>query len=61
MTEEEIYRGEKLADLLTDMQDDYKSWQQAEKEVLDAIEWRNKRAMDYAKTAVKYYTEKNEK
>jgi hypothetical protein len=42
-----------------DMQDDYKSWQDAEKEIEGAIAWRDKMALNYANSAVRYYKHKN--
>lgn len=50
--------NEDLKDLKTDMEDDYKIWQQAEKDVKDAIEWRDKKALNYAESTVKYYNYK---
>ena len=55
MTPEQI---ENLKELEADMNDDYTSWQQAEKEIKEAIEWRNKRALNYAQSVVKFYNAK---
>lgn len=46
---------EKLESLKNDMEDDYESWQQAEKEIKDSIKWRDQRALKYAESAIKYY------
>ena len=51
---------ERLKGYEEDMQDDYKSWQEAEKEIKEAIEWRNKMALNYANSTVKYYNYKNQ-
>ena len=56
MTPEQI---ENLKELEADMNDDYKSWQNAEKEILNAKEWRDKMALNYAQSAVRYFNEKN--
>jgi len=54
------YQIERLKDLEEDMNDDYKSWQEAEKEILSSIEWRNKMSLNYAKSAIKFYDYKKE-
>jgi hypothetical protein len=41
------------------MNDDYKSWQNAEKEIISAKEWRDKMALNYAHSVVKFYNTKN--
>lgn len=61
MNEEELYKQERLEDLKIDMLDDEKSWKEAEKQLIDDKEWRDKMALRYAESAVKYYTYKNEK
>ena len=50
---------ERLHDLEIDMNDDYIVWQQAEKEIESAIEWRNKMALNYANATVRCYKHKN--
>ena len=55
MTPEQI---ENLKELEADMNDDYTSWQQAEKEILNAIKWRDKKALYYAQSVVKFYNAK---
>ena len=59
-SEEEIFREERLADLELDMNDDNKSWVEAEKQLIEAKEWRDKMALRYAESSVKYYNYKNE-
>jgi len=56
MTPDQI---ENLKELEADMNDDYKSWQEAEQVIKDDIEWRNKMALRYAESVVKYYNAKN--
>lgn len=51
-TPEEIKEYEK------DMNDNYRQWKDAEKEIAEAIDWRNKKALWYAESAVKYYNAK---
>ena len=52
--------NEELKDYLeNDMNDNYKIWQDAEQEIKDAIEWRDKTALNYAESAVKFYNFKN--
>lgn len=46
---------EELKDLEESMRDDYKSWKDAEDEVSNAIKWKNKMALNYANSSVKYY------
>jgi hypothetical protein len=58
--EEKQYQLERLADYKVDMEDDNKNWQQAEQEVKDAIIWREKMALNYASSAVRYFNFKNE-
>lgn len=43
-----------------DMNDDYKSWEDAEIEIKDAIQNRDRLALNYANSAVKYYNYKNQ-
>lgn len=50
---------ERLKDYEEDMNDDYKSWQDAEEEIKTAIKWRDKMALNYAQSTVKYYNYKN--
>jgi ribosomal protein S13 len=52
MTKEEIKEYEDC------MNDDYKSWQDAENEIKNAIKWRDKKALWYAESTVKYYNAK---
>lgn len=51
---------ERLKSYEEDMQDDYMAWQQAEKEIIIAKEWRDKMTLNYANSAVKYYNYKNQ-
>lgn len=59
MNENQIADREWLESLEQDMNDDWKSWQDAEKEIISAKEWRDKRALNYANSATKYFTFKN--
>lgn len=49
---------EEIKELEEDMNDAYKDWQDAEKEIEDAITWRNKKALYYAEYATKFYNAK---
>lgn len=60
MNEQEQWNKEHLESLEEDMNDDYKSWQEAEKEIKETIEWRDKQALRYAMSTVKYYNYKKE-
>ena len=58
MDEFEKNKQERLEWYSEDMNDDYKSWQEAEKQMVEAKEWRDKMALNYANSAVKYYNYK---
>ena len=59
MNDEIEYRKGCLEDLKVDMDDDYRSWQEAEEGIKDAKTWRDKMALNYAESTVKYYNYKN--
>lgn len=50
---------EVLKEYEEDMKDDFKSWQDAEEEIKDAIKWRDKMALNYAQSSIRYYNYKN--
>ena len=57
--EEINYEKQMLLDYEIDMQDDYKSWKEAEKELEDAKKWLEKMIYNYAESTVRYYQLKN--
>jgi len=56
----EYTREQELKDLELDMKDEYKLWQDAEAEIKQAVDWRDKMALNYAKSAIKYFNFKNQ-
>jgi uncharacterized protein Usg len=50
---------ERLEWLKEDMNDDLKSWKEAEAQLIEAKEWRDKMALNYANSVVKFYNAKN--
>ena len=61
MENETEYRKGHLEDLKVDMDDDYRSWQEAEQGMKDAKIWRDKMSLNYAKSTVEYYNFFNQK
>ena len=61
MENETEFRKGHLEDLKADMDDDCRSWQEAEQGIKDAKIWRDKMSLNYAKSAVEYYNFFNQK
>ena len=50
---------ERLEELEDSMKDDLKYWKEAEAQLIEAKEWRDKMALNYANSAVKFFNAKN--
>jgi hypothetical protein len=49
---------QELNELRDDMNDAYRAWQDAEKEITISVSWRDRMALGYAQAAVKFYNAK---